>query len=204
MIPSILVVSLHLGLPTLSLWAATCFVGVPWKLSTSVEVSCYMAKLSDVWHDLFCQCCICLESPEHIFHLLRHILPLLLFPPYHCESCLVGFPHLFLQLLNLLFFVFGCSCWYNYLAIDAWTNGVKAGACAGFGSGVVPGARSWTRSGGGSGVWAKTGAIACWCCWGIHTGLVLIFCLNIYICYIGIHYMRWIIMMLNNLKSFRP
>ncbi len=83
---------------------------------------------------------------------------LVAFPPYHGESYLVGFPQsLFLQLLNVLFFVFNCSCWYNYLTIDAWTNGAGAGAraCASFESGVVPGSGSWIGSGGGSGAWAK-------------------------------------------------
>ncbi len=161
--------SLHLVLPTLSLWSGTCFVGVPWNSSTSVEVSCYMAKLSDVWCDLFCQCCIHLESPEYIFHFLRRIIPSLLPPPpYHCESCLVGFPQLFLQLLNELFLVLDCNCWYDYLAKDAWTSRAGAGACARSRSGAVAGAGSWTGSGGGSRARAETGAEASWYCWCVN------------------------------------
>ncbi len=191
-----------MGLPTLSLSAGTCFVGVPWKSTTSVEVSCYTAKLSDVWHDLFCQCWIHLESLEHISSLLHCILPLLLFCPYHCKSCLVRFPQYFLQLLNVLSFLFDCSCWYNYLVIDAWTNGARAGACAGLGSGVVPGAGSSTGSEGRSRVWAKTGAMATWCCWCVHNWPCLGILLYFFINNIGINEMRWIIMTLIFRTSF--
>ncbi len=136
------VVSFHLGLPTLPLSAGTCFVGVPWKLSTSTEVSCYMSKLSDVWRDLFCQCCIHLESLEHISSFFTLHSSLVAFPPPIIANCAL------LDSLNcscnccVLFFLFDCSCWYDYHAIDAWTNGARAGACASFGSGVAPGARS--------------------------------------------------------------
>jgi hypothetical protein len=82
---------------------------------------------------------LCVPAPSNVS---------LLFSPYHCESYLVRFSQMFLQLLNALFFLFNCSCWYNYLAIDAWTNGdeaearARAGACAGFRSRVVLGAGS--------------------------------------------------------------
>ncbi len=172
-IPSILIVSLHLGLQL-------CHYEMAHALWVFLESCSLLRKYLVTWSNYLmydvtysANIAFVLRVQSIFFHFLHHIPPLLLPPPYHCKLCLVGFPQLFLQMLNELFFVFDSSWRYNYLAIDALTNGAEARACAGFGSGVVPGAGSWTRSRGQSGTWAVPVAIAGWCCWRVHNWLCL-------------------------------
>ncbi len=81
------------------------------------------------------------ESRAYFFIFHVGFFPCCCFPPIIANHALLDLLNCFCNCwMRFSFFI--CSCWYKYLVIDAWTNGVGAGACASFGSGVVPGARS--------------------------------------------------------------